>query len=1148
MKTINKGTLISIIFLLLLSPLFQIQSIFVSGKELTYSSEAGKNTLSSSPIPENTLRIHYKRDDHNYENLGLWLWEDVEESSESKGDWPSAATPFDQGNRTEYGIYLDVPIKKDAKKVGFLVVNVKTGDKDGGDKVIELFSPEINEIWIKESDDHVYLYEPVNLADNTVRIHYQRSDQQYDEWNIWTWGDVASPSENWPFGAKQPSGVDHFGAYYDVELKSDAKEIGFLFVNRNGDSQTMDYTFPVKNERHLFIYDGDAEVYTNPYGLIPTILISGEVLSEEKILLRFTSTENLVEEEMIQELNITDINHRPFKVDHLTILDKHVVEVYGEFDLESMPFTIRFQENEIRATGTWRMIDELYGYTGELGPKLHADGTATLKVWAPKADNVEVILYDKDDQFTVVKENIPMNRTESGVWEVHLNEEKVGINNLRGYFYHYQITHGEEMNLALDPYAKSMAAWANEERGGSYSIGKGAIVDPSMIGPTLDFAEIEGYENREDAIIYEVHVRDFTSDPSIADELEAQFGTFASFVEKLDYIESLGVTHIQLLPVMSYYWVNEWESSERLLEWSSQNNNYNWGYDPHSYFSLTGMYSEDPNDPELRIEEFKQLIYEIHRRGMGVILDVVYNHTAKVEIFENLVPNYYHFMDADGTPRESFGGGRLGTTHQMARRILVDSIKYWVDEFKVDGFRFDMMGDHDAETIQLAYDEAKKLNPNILMIGEGWRTYVGDEGDDVLPADQDWMQYTDSVGVFSDEIRNELKSGYPSEGEPRFITGGPRNIQQIFDNITANPHNFVADDPGDVVQYIAAHDNLTLHDVIAYSIKKDPDDHQEEIHRRIRLGNAMILTAQGTVFLHAGQEFGRTKQFRSDPEDAPYKSTYMTDAGGNPFKYPYFIHDSYDSTDAINKFDWQKATNNELYPINVQTREYTKGLIRLRRSTDAFRLGTMDEIQENVQFISAPEIQSEDLVIAYQTKSSDRNEEYYIFVNADDKSRTLSIEKLPLEEGEIIVDRETAGTVEIEHPVGVTLTTEQITIDPLTTIIIRKMKDQEDTTKPEEPTPEEPPISDEKKDENENNSSKNIDDEEGSSTEDQKSDETSGEEDTEIKDEQDIDRKEEGKHLPNTATNIYNWIFIGVLLILISGIIFFIKVRDRRKI
>ena len=135
----------------------------------------------------------------------------------------------------------------------------------------------------------------------------------------------------------------------------------------------------------------------------------------------------------------------------------------------------------------------------------------------------------------------------------------------------------------------------------------------------------------------------------------------------------------------------------------------------------------------------------------------------------------------------------------MARRVLVDSIKYWTDTFKVDGFRFDMMGDHDAEAIAQAYRAASALNPKVFMLGEGWRTFVGDEGDPVQAADQDWMRSTDGVAVFSDEIRNELKSGYPSEGQPRFLTGGPRNVYQIFNNIIANPSNFIADAPGDVI-------------------------------------------------------------------------------------------------------------------------------------------------------------------------------------------------------------------------------------------------------------------------------------------------------------------------------------------------------------
>ncbi|SES43139.1 pullulanase [Salipaludibacillus aurantiacus] len=1005
-------------------------------------------------IPDNHLRVHYENEANDFSNLGLWVWEDVATPSEEVGSWPNGAMSLADGQMTDYGVYVDVELQEDAQRVGMLVNN-SNGDNLTGDHMVNLLSEDMNEIWLSEEGD-LFLYEPVDLPENTVRVHYEREDQAYDPWGLWTWGDVLEPTDGWPDGAHQFSNgqVGKHGAYLDLELQEDAGQINFLLVNKETEEQSGDMSFSdLNNHNHIFLREGDNTVYTNPYYVFEEGLEHGDVLSDELIELRFSSTADFSEEDLMEGLTITDRDGNDVSFDSVTKNDDgKTVKVHGTFDLEAAPFQVTFMDKTVTAAIGWRLKDEMFAYDGDLGAELHDDGSATLKLWSPSADNVSIVLYDRDDQYDVVTDDVDMTRGDRGVWEVTLDESNTGVSDLNGYYYHYEIERDGESVLALDPYAQSMATW--DSFNGDVPIGKAAIVDASSIGPELDFAEIDGFEKREDAIIYEIHVRDFTSDPSIDDELEAQFGTFASFAERLDYIEDLGVTHIQLLPVMSYFFADEYNNDERLLEYSSTQNNYNWGYDPHSYFSLTGMYSEDPDDAEKRIEEFKNLIAEIHDRGMGVVLDVVYNHTARVEIFEDLEPNYYHFMDADGTPRTSFGGGRLGTTHEMARRILTDSIMYWVEEFKVDGFRFDMMGDHDAESIQMAYDKAKEVNPNIVMIGEGWRTFVGDEhGGDVMPADQDWMQHTESVGSFSDDFRNELKSGFGSEGQPRFITGGARDIQQIYDNVTANPHNFTATNPGDVVPYIAAHDNLTLHDVIAQSIKKDPEYHQEEIHERIRLGNLMVLTAQGTSFIHAGQEFGRTKQFRAETDEAPYKSTYMEDEDGNPFKYPYFIHDSYDSTDAINMIEWDKATDAEQYPINNLTREYTTGLIELRRSTDAFRLGTMDEIDENVSFIDAPEIGDRDLIIGYHAVSTDDSGEYFVFVNADSNERTLTLEEYDLTEGIVIVDSDEAGTVEVSDPSGFELTADEITLDSLTAVVVKKGGEDapEDPDQPEEP-------------------------------------------------------------------------------------------------
>ena len=1008
-------------------------------------------------IQENHLRIHYQRKDNDYTDLGIWMWGDVKNASDN---WPTDGTPFKK-QLTDYGAYVDIELRENPSKVGFLVLNTNTGEKDGGDKEVEIFSPEINEVWIKQGLDEVFLWEPVEIPENTVRVHYERADEIYDNWAMWNWGDVKTPSEElgeWPHGATDLSGRGKFGAYYDIELKDDAKSMGFLFVNKKTGEQTGDLKFDMLDQYNEIFVKDDSEVYTNPFGSVPITIVSGELISDSKIEVKFSKTEGLTGKDLMEAISIVDKNNNKVEVSQVNIKDETTVVLTGDFNMENTPYHISYGEKTIDVIASWRAIDEIYAYDGELGAVLHSDGTATIKLWSPKAKNVFIRVYDKDDQFKVVKDDIEMVLGDRGVWEITLSKENTGLDNLEGYFYHYCIDHGNgETVLALDPYAKSMAAWADPNSGGEYSIGKAAIVNPSNIGPELDYANILGYEKREDGIIYEVHVRDFTSDENISEELVAEFGTFAAFVEKLDYIQSLGVTHIQLLPVMSYYWGNEWASNERLTEYSSTGNNYNWGYDPHGYFSLTGMYSEDPDDPELRIEEFKRLIDEIHRRDMGVVLDVVYNHTAKVDIFEDLVPNYYHFMEADGTPKTSFGGGRLGTTHKMSQRILVDSILYWTEEFKVDGFRFDMMGDHDAETIQIAYDKAKKLNPNIIMIGEGWRTYEGDEGYDVMAADQDWMQYTEAVGSFSDEFRNEIKSGFGCEGEPRFITGGPRNIQQIFDNIKAQPYNFVADQPGDVVSYIAAHDNLTLYDVIAHSIKGDPDIPEKdlEIHKRIRLGNAMVLTSQGTAFIHAGQEYGRTKQYRAETVEAPYKSTYMVDENGQAFKYPYFIHDSYSSSDIINRFDWEKATNEELYPVNNLTREYTTGLIKLRRSTDAFTIGSKELIDEKVKLLNAPEIKNEDLIIAYRSEASN-GDAYYVFINADSKERSISLD-VDLTSGVVLVDNDEAGIEEVSKISGFQLAEEKITIDPLTAVII-KMEAESEDTEPSRPVKPSKPI------------------------------------------------------------------------------------------
>ena len=1014
------------------------------------------DTVSETPIEDNHFRIHVKKlPEENKDSQGLWTWDDVEKPSEN---WPNGAQSFKDAKKDDYGYYLDVKLKNEqAKKISFLINNTK-GDNLTGDRSVERLSPMMNEAWLDE-DYKVHNYQP-QLA-GTIRVNYFRTDGNYDKKSLWYWGDVKTPSNGeWPDGTDFTASGKH-GRYIDIPLNEATREFGFLLLDesKKGDDVKIrkeDYKFTdLKNHSQIFLKDDDETIYTNPYYVHDIRMTGAQHVAKSRIETSFSTLVGAKKEDILKRSTITDHLGNKVTITDVTVDEAGKKVTYiGEFSDTQNPYTVAYDSDHFTTRSSWRLKDETYSYDGPLGANLKEDGKRVdLTLWSPSADKVSVVIYDKKDPEKVVG-TVALEKGEKGTWKQTLDENSgLGISNYTGYYYHYQIERQGKTVLVLDPYAKSLAAWNSDlaKTDAAHKVAKAAFVDPVKLGPQdLTYGKIHNFKSREDAVIYEAHVRDFTSDPAIAKDLTKPFGTFEAFIEKLDYLKDLGVTHIQLLPVLSYYFVNELKNHERLSDYASSNSNYNWGYDPQNYFSLTGMYSSDPKNPEKRIAEFKNLINEIHKRGMGAILDVVYNHTAKVDIFEDLEPNYYHFMDADGTPRTSFGGGRLGTTHHMTKRLLVDSIKYLVDTYKVDGFRFDMMGDHDAASIEEAYKAARALNPNLIMLGEGWRTYAGDENMPTKAADQDWMKHTDTVAVFSDDIRNNLKSGYPNEGQPAFITGGKRDINTIFKNLIAQPTNFVADSPGDVIQYIAAHDNLTLFDIIAQSIKKDPSkaENYAEIHRRLRLGNLMVLTAQGTPFIHSGQEYGRTKQFR-DPayktpvseDKVPNKSHLLRDKDGNPFDYPYFIHDSYDSSDAVNKFDWTKATDGKAYPENVKSRDYMKGLIALRQSTDAFRLKSLQDIKDRVQLITVPGqngVEKEDVVIGYQI-TAPNGDIYAVFVNADEKAREFNLGTAfaHLRNAEVLADENQAGPVGIANPQGLEWTEKGLKLNALTATVLR---------------------------------------------------------------------------------------------------------------
>ena len=890
----------------------------------------------------------------------------------------------------------------------------------------------------------------LEAAKDKLKIHYSRPDKVYDNLGIWFWDHVKSPSKDWPKGATKPSGKDNFGIYFEVALNSDPSQVSFLILDiKEGKKIEENKTVYLTDKREVWVVANDDNVYDTPDLKINTFLKQVVISGENELSLVFNQIKDIDIEKLAKGIKIEDENKKAIELSSVTFKGSDSIKVRLNNKASKHPCYVSYDGRRVNTVYDWKEIDALFAYKGnDLGCN-YVDNDAVIKLWAPLAENVTFILFDKDNQNKQILTK-PMEKGEKGVWSIKLTlkdleSAKYFTDTLRGFYYQFEVkNYGKNPVRVLDPYARSMAAVtvdSDGSDGGSTHdlVGKAAIVDLKSIEPKTTTVKIEGYEKAEDAIIYEVHVRDFTSDPVLEEVRTGRFSSFKAFIGRLPYIKSLGVTHVQLLPVMAWYYGDELKMASPEYTYKAKGCNYNWGYDPQNYFSPDGAYSENPNDAELRISELRELINAIHAEGMGVILDVVYTHMANATFLNNAVPDYYFFKDANGNFVGDFGNN-LATTRKMASKLLIDSVKYWFKEYGIDGMRWDMMGDATADAVQAAFDEAKKINPNVIFIGEGWRTFKGDREDPALKgkgADQGWMKKTKDVGSFSDEMRNELKSGFMSEGEPAFISGAAKNIQTIFSNIKGTPTNFKTVRPANVVQYIEAHDNLTVFDVIAKATKLDPEipANYAELHKRIRLGLGLVLTSQGVAFIHAGQEYGRTKQWLADgvPEQKYFK---FVDDFGKDFIHPYFIHDSYDSSDAINKFDWTKATNAEVSPISCETVEYTKGLIALRKSTNAFRLGSKKLVDAFVKLLAIPELNREDLAIAYSCNSFSSKEIYYIFVNCDRFKRSFT----PLEEissGEVIVDGKRAGVKKIEKPYGVEIKGNSVVLEPLTFAVIR---------------------------------------------------------------------------------------------------------------
>lgn len=560
----------------------------------------------------------------------------------------------------------------------------------------------------------------------------------------------------------------------------------------------------------------------------------------------------------------------------------------------------------------------------DLGAVTEGDITR-FKVWAPFCSAVYLNLYTGGDGKNKI-ETLVMRRIENGVWYVEL------MHTCYGMYYTYTLEYEHTQLIeTIDPYAK--ACGINGERG--------YIADFKALDPEgWDEVQRPNCESPVDAVIYECHVRDFSisEQSGVSAGRRGQFSAFAEEGTKcgdvstcLDHLKELGVTHVQLMPVTKCATINE------KAPFSGQ---YNWGYDPKGYMCLEGYYSSDAEEGEVRVRDFKQLVMALHKAGIGVVMDVVFNHTYYTEEspFHKCVPYYFHRLGKDGKFSNGSGcGNETASERTMYRKYMLDAIRFWATEYKIDGFRFDLMAIHDIETVNMIRDMLDSIDPRILMYGEGWTG-----GECAYPSDKlayKWNSHSfGRVGLFNDNIRDGIKGGTFDAHAKGLVSGNDHALTAVKRGITANSRygalSGKADDlcwaytPAQAINYCEAHDNHTLWDKLSISAADFTD---EQRRRMDKLAAAMVLLSQGVPFLQLGQDFLRTK-----PKLLP--------EGEEPNGVNIFDENSYNAPDHTNMIRWeQKAENIDVFL-------WYKALIALRRSSRLFRLRSCEEMDRHLHF------------------------------------------------------------------------------------------------------------------------------------------------------------------------------------------------------
>ncbi len=565
------------------------------------------------------------------------------------------------------------------------------------------------------------------------------------------------------------------------------------------------------------------------------------------------------------------------------------------------------------------------------------------KIWSPTAKKVLLHLF-KEGKGGEPMATHQMEMDQNGIWSKQLQ------GNLNGTYYTFQVNiNGKWLDETPGIYAQAVGV-----------NGKRAMVleldstDPDAWkvdkGPEITYPN--------EAIIYELHIRDMTIHPESGSSMPGKYLGLAEEGTKgpkgvatgMDHLKEMGITHVHLLPTYDHYSIDETKLD------SVQ---FNWGYDPQNYNVPEGSFSSDPFNATVRIKEFKEMVRAFHDNGIGVILDVVYNHTGRTEKsnFNLETPGYYYRYWEDGKLSDAAScGNETASDREMMRKFILESVAYWADEYHLDGFRFDLMGIHDITTMNEVVKTVKKVNPNIFVYGEGWTA-----ADSPLAVERRALKKNipemPHITAFSDDIRDALKGSVFEDKSTGFVSGADNTEESIkFGVVGSIQHPQIdytsiiysdaawANQPWQAISYVSCHDNHTIYDKLKVSRR---DASEKDIIAMGKLANAVVMTSQGMAFKHAGAEMLRSKNEE---------------------------HNSYNLSDSINQIDWNLKVS------NATVVEYYKKLITLRKEHPAFRMTTAEEVRANLQFKK-----SENGLISYQISNNANGDTWkniYVVYNA----------------------------------------------------------------------------------------------------------------------------------------------------------------------